>query len=98
MFPVCALVAVAVGAKVTLRVHEALAAKEALHPVSANSVLLLETVIGTAAVVLFCTVNVLAALVVPWVTEPNACEAGVMVIGATPVPVNVSVWGLPVPV
>jgi hypothetical protein len=97
MLPLWAPVAVRVGAKVTLRVHEALAAKEALHPVSANSELLPETVIGTAAVELFCTVKVLAALVVPCATEPKAREVGVMLIGKTPVPVRVAVWGLPVP-
>ena len=46
---------------------------------------------------LFLTVKVLAALVVPCVTLPNAREAGVTVIGETPVPDKVSVRGLPVP-
>ena len=86
-----------VGAKVALRVQEAAAAKEVVHPVAANSVLLLVTVSGMAVVVLFLTVKVLAALVVPCVTLPNAREAGVMVIGETPVPVKLSVRGLPVP-
>ena len=80
-----------------LRVQEAAAAKEVVHPVAANSVLLLVTVSGMAVVVLFLTVKVLAALVVPCVTLPNAREAGVMVIGETPVPVKLSVTGLPVP-
>jgi hypothetical protein len=88
---------VTVGAKVALRVQEAAAAKEVVHPVAANSVLLLVTVSGMAVVVLFLTVKVLAALVVPCVTLPNAREAGVMVIGETPVPVKLSVRGLPVP-
>jgi hypothetical protein len=97
MVPVCAPVAVTVGAKVALRVQEAAAAKEVVHPVSANSVLVLEMVSGMAMVVLFLTVKVFAALVVPCVTEPNAREVGVMVIGETPVPVKVRVRGLPVP-
>jgi hypothetical protein len=97
MVPVWAPVAVSVGAKVALRVQEAAAAKEVVHPVAANSVLLLVTVSGMAAVVLFLTVKVLAALVVPCVTEPNAREVGVTVIGETPVPDKLSVRGLPVP-
>jgi hypothetical protein len=97
MVPVCAPVAVAVGAKVALRVQEAAPAKEVVHPVSGNSVLLLVTVSGSAAVVLFLTVKVLAALIVPCVTEPNARDTGVMVIGETPVPLKASVTGLPVP-
>jgi hypothetical protein len=60
-------------------------------------VLLLETVSGMAVVVLFLTVKVFAALVVPCVTLPNAREAGVTVIGETPVPLKASVTGLPVP-
>jgi len=88
---------VTVGAKVTLTLQEAPAATDA-HPVAANSGLVLETVIVIAPVVLFFTVKVLAALVVPWSTEPKAREVGVMVIGKTPVPVRVAVWGLPVPV
>jgi hypothetical protein len=97
MVPVCAPVAVTVGAKVALRVQEAAAAKEVVHPDSANSGLVLEMVSGRAVVVLFLTVKVFAALVVPCVTEPKAREVGVMVIGETPVPVKVSVRGLPVP-
>jgi hypothetical protein len=96
MLPVCAPVAVAVGAKVTLRVQVEPAATE-VHPVAANSGLLLETVTGSAAVVLFLSVKVLAALVVPWATEPKLREVGVMVIGATPVPVRAMVKGLPAP-
>jgi hypothetical protein len=98
MLPVWEPVAVAAGAKVTLRVHDAPAAKEVPHPVATNSGLLLEMLSGIAAVVLFFTVKVRAVLVVPWVTEPNARDAGVMVIGVTPVPVRVAVRGLPVPV
>ena len=97
MLPLWEPVSVAVGAKVTLTVHELSAATE-VHPVGSNSGLLLETVIDIAAVVLFFTVKVLAALVVPWATEPKAREAGVSVIGATPVPVRVAVCGLPRPV
>jgi hypothetical protein len=89
---------VAAGVKVVLSVHEAPAAKEVPHPVSANSGLLLETVIGIAAVVLFFTVRSWAGLVVPKFTEPNAAEAGKMVIGATPVPVTAADAGLPTPV
>ena len=97
MVPVCAPVAVAVGAKVALKVQEAAAAKEVVHPVAANSVFVLETVSGMAVVVLFLTVKVFAALVVPCVVFPKARDAGVMVIGETPVPVKVRVRGLPVP-
>ena len=75
----------------TLRVHEAPAAKEAAQPVSTNSALLLDTVIGIVAVVLFLTVRVLAALVVPCVTEPNELDEGPIVMGVTPVPVRVAV-------
>jgi hypothetical protein len=97
MLPLWEPVSVAVGAKVTLTVHELSAATE-VHPVASNSGLLLETVIDIAADVLFFTVKVLAALVVPWATEPKAREAGVSVIGLTPVPVRVAVKGLSVPV
>jgi hypothetical protein len=64
MLPLCAPVAVTVGAKVTLSVHEAPAATE-VHPLTANSGLVLETVIVIAPVVLFFTVKVLAALMAP---------------------------------
>jgi hypothetical protein len=97
MLPVCGPVAVAVGVKVTLTVQEAPAPSEAPHPVSANSGLLLETVIGIVPVVLFFAEKVWAALVAPWTTEPNAREAGETVIGVTPVPVTVAVCGLPIP-
>ena len=82
----------------TLSVHDAPAAKEVPHPVAANSALLLVRATDIVAVVLFFTVKVLAALVVPCVTFPNARAVGVMVIGVTPVPVRVDVWGVPVPV
>ena len=60
--------------------------------------MLLEKLIdGCTAVVLLCNVKVLAALVAPWATEPNAREAGVMVMGVTPVPVRVAVWVVPTP-
>src|SRR5271168_4077165 len=98
MFPVCRPVNVAVGVKVTLSVHDAPAAKEVPHPVAANSALLLVRATDIVAVVLFFTVKVLAALVTPSTTLPNAREAGVMVIGVTPVPVRVEALGLPVPV
>ena len=98
MFPLCTPDAVAAGVKVTLSVHEPPAAKGLAHPVSANSVLLLDMVMGIAAVVLFFTVSVWAGLVVPRLTLPKAAEAGVMVIGATPVPVTEADAGLPTPV
>jgi len=81
---------------VTLSVQDAPAVSGVPHPVYANSGLLLENVIDIGAVVLFFTVKVLAVAMVPWVTEPNAREAGVMVIGVTPVPVRVVIAGLPV--
>jgi hypothetical protein len=83
---------------VALRVQEAAPAKEAVHPVAGNSVFVLVTVSGIAVVVLFLTVKVFAALIVPCVTLPNAREVGVMVIGETPVPLKAAVTGLPVPV
>ena len=51
---------------------------------------------GMAVVILFLTVKVFAALVVPFVTLPNARE---LVDGrrAPPVPLKVSLTGLPVP-
>jgi hypothetical protein len=51
MLPVCRPVAVAVGAKVTLSVHEAPAFNEAPHPVAGNSGLVVVTVIGIEAAV-----------------------------------------------
>ena len=84
--------------KVTLAVHEVAAANELPQPVCANSVLVLATVIGNATVARFVIVKVRAALVCPITTEPNAREAGVIVIGATPVPVTVADTGLPMPV
>ena len=98
MLPVCVPIAVALGAKVTLTLQEAPAPTEAPHPVSTNSVLLLEMVIGIEAFVLFCTAKVCALLVEPWPTEPNVSEVGETVIGTTPVPVRVAVCGLPTPV
>lgn len=91
MSPLCRPVAVAAGENLTLRVHEAPAARDALQPLSANSALVLDSVIGIVAVVLFLRVKVSAALVVPWVTEPNERDEGAIVIGVTPVPVKVAV-------
>ena len=49
------------------------------------------TVNAMAAADLLFTVNVLAALVVPRATLPNERDAGVIVTGATPVPVRLAV-------
>ena len=81
----------AAGVKVTLAAHEAPAANELPQPVCANSVLVLATVIGNATVSRFVIVKVRAALVCPITTEPNAREAGVIVIGVIPVPVRLAV-------
>jgi hypothetical protein len=86
-----------VGVKVTLTLQEAPAATDA-HPVAANSVLVLVMVSATAAVVLLVTENLLALLVLPWATLPNATEVVESVIGKTPVPDRAAVCGLPVPV
>jgi hypothetical protein len=82
---------------VTLSVQEAEAAKDVPQPVAGNSVLLLDTVIACVAVVLFLMVKVLAVLTVPWATEPNEREVGVIVIGSTPFPVRVAARGPPIP-
>jgi hypothetical protein len=97
MVPVCVPVAaVAEGVKVTLTLQEAPAATDA-HPVAANSVLVLVMVSAIAAVVLLVTENLLV-LVLPCAVLPNVMEVVESVIGRAPVPVRVTVCGLPVPV
>jgi hypothetical protein len=51
-----------------------------------------EIVSAAALVRLFLTVNVDAALVLPSPTEPKFCDAGEIVMGDIPVPVNLMVW------
>lgn len=92
MLPVCA--PVAVGANVTPTVHVPPPANELVQVLVAalNSALLLATLSPAIAVVpAFFTVKVVAAVVVPTATEPNPCVAGVIVIGAVPVPVKLAV-------
>lgn len=88
--------AVAVGVKDALIVQEAPAATEAQLSVSVKFALA-ATVNAIAVVPLFDTVKVLAALVDPTATLPNARVAGVMVTGAMPVPVTLTESGLPTP-
>jgi hypothetical protein len=92
MLPVCA--PVAVGPKVTPTVHDAPPANELVQVLVAilNSALLLVTLSPEiAAVPVFRTVMVVAALVIPTATEPNPCVAGVTVMGTVPVPVKLAV-------
>jgi hypothetical protein len=99
MLPVCAPVgSAAEGTNVTLTLHVLPAATAVVHPVAVNSGLLLDRVIGIAAVVLFFTVKFLAALVLPCATEPNVIEVLETVTGVAPVPLRAAVSGLPTPV
>ena len=77
-------------------VQEAPPAKAAQLSVSVKFVLA-ATVNAIAVVPLFFTVKVLAALVDPTPTLPNARVAGLMVSGAMPVPVTLTDKGLPNP-
>jgi hypothetical protein len=80
-----------------VQVEEASTEAPQVPPVTAKGAAV-EMVSATAAVSLFRTVNVDAALVVPSPTEPKLWVVGVAVIGATPVPVTVADTGLPTPV
>src|SRR5437879_6525279 len=90
---------VAVGLNVTLMVQFALAAKELPQPLvcakspglTPASVMLVMVI---AVVPMFFRVTVLAALVVPTVTEPKLTEAGV-IWAVVPVPVSGTCCGLP---
>jgi hypothetical protein len=98
MVPVCA--PVSVGAKVALIVQLAPPAKlppHALLCTNGKDVLIVKGIVVPVALLLV-TVKVFAALVEPRVTEPKARDVGEIVIGFTPVPVTVSVCGLPAPV
>lgn len=85
MLPVCVPVAVELGENLTLTLQEAPAASVP-HAVAENSVLVLETVTGTAVVELFFKVIVWMPLVEPWATEPKASDAGAIVTVSIPVP------------
>ena len=86
-------VQVAAAARLEVQVFEEIANEDALVPVSAMELMV------TAPVPALVRVTVLAALVVPVVTEPKASvvgEAVRMVVGAAPVPVSATVCGEPV--
>jgi hypothetical protein len=74
-------------------VHEAAAANEPVQVFVWGNTALVLAILSPAIVLVpaFRTVNVVAALAVPSPIEPNACEVGAMVIGATPVPVRLAV-------
>lgn len=77
------------GTKVTLTVHEELPASEVPHELASGNAAELESMLRLAAAVpLLVTVSVSTALVDPSATEPNAWDAGEIVIGAAPVPDN----------
>ena len=99
MLPVCAPVGSAAdGTNATVTLQVLPAATAVVHPVAVNSGLLLVRLIGIAAVVLFFTVKVLVALVLPCAVEPNVIEVLETVTGVTPVPLRAAVSGLPTPV
>ena len=90
------LVPVAVGVNVTLIVHLLLAARLAAQVVAdaAKSPVVPITMLVSATVWLFVSVNVFAALVVPTFWAAYVAVAGVNVAGKIPVPDNAAVCGL----
>ena len=94
MLPVCA--PATVGAKVALIVQDAPPAKAGVQLLVCTNGADVAIVKGIEIVPSLVTVKVFAALVEPRVSDPKARDAGVIAIGATPVPVSVSDWLPPV--
>jgi hypothetical protein len=86
-----------VGANPALMVQEAPPARELPQVLVWEKPVLNVMPNAWAVVPLLATVKVLTALVTPIATLPKLCEAGVIVMGAIPVPLTVTVSGLPSP-